>query len=288
MKCQYCASHLTHVVHHNERHKVDKSFGPFDLFECRSCGSLGTAEPPSPERLAQFYRGYDEFRPQWYNAAAAEGALAAQYNFYARFLARYVSARQSWVDIGAGHGEVANLLSQIRAHAPGQAIDIGDRPPALASEVGYDSIDLNAPDWVTAVGRQFDCVFSVAVWEHVLSPADFAREALSLVAPGGRLTLICPDYGSLARRALNRSWPYFEPGEHISIPTRAGAKACLEKACANLGLHDARIRAAPLNVGYSLRYLFNVLRLRPLAALIPPGLSTPLPTGILAATVERA
>lgn len=185
MKCQYCASHLTHVVHHNERHKVDKSFGPFDLFECRSCGSLGTAEPPSPERLAQFYRGYDEFRPQWYNAAAAEGALAAQYNFYARFLARYVSARQSWVDIGAGHGEVANLLSQIRAHAPGQAIDIGDRPPALASEVGYDSIDLNAPDWVTAVGRQFDCVFSVAVWEHVLSPADFAREALSLVAPGG-------------------------------------------------------------------------------------------------------
>ena len=42
--------------------------------------------------------------------------------------------------------------------------------------------------------------------------------------------MICPDYGSFARRALGRAWAYFEPGEHLSIPTREGALACVRRA----------------------------------------------------------
>src|SRR6185312_15914968 len=109
---------------------------------------------------------------------------------------------------------------------------------------------------------------------------NLTQESLSLVAPGGRLVMITPDYGSLARRVLNRSWPYFEPGEHISIPTLVGAEACVDRAKESLGLHGVEVRAFRLNVGYSLRYLFNVLRLRPLAAITPPGLAVPLPTGV--------
>ena len=139
------------------------------------------------------------------------------------------------------------------------------------------------------MGRQFDLVFSVAVWEHVLAPVDFARECLSLVAPSGSLVLIAPDNGSLAARVLGRRWPYFEPGEHIFIPTRRGARDCLSRAADALGLRGnaVEIVVRPLLVGYSLRYLTKVLRLERLSSLIPPSVAAPLPTGILLARVRR-
>lgn len=287
MRCPYCASADLETAYRGEFHKVDRSFGPFDLGACGRCGSLATVNPPSPDRLAEFYRRYDQFRPDWYKAGAAAGALRAQYEFYARHVGADLAAGRTWIDIGAGHGEVSNLLAERHPDCAGTAIDIGERPSSLRAETGYESIDLNRPGWLDMLGRRFDRVFAVAVWEHVLDPGQFAREALSLVAPRGRLILICPDYGSLARRILGRRWPYFEPGEHISIPTREGARRCLEAACADLGLDGAVVRAKPLNVGYSLGYLSSVLRLRPLAALIPPGWSAPLPTGILSATIQR-
>ena len=55
--------------------------------------------------------------------------------------------------------------------------------------------------------------------------------------------MICPDYGSFARRALGRAWAYFEPGEHLSIPTREGALACVRRAATELGLRPEQYRA---------------------------------------------
>jgi hypothetical protein len=143
---------------------------------------------------------------------------------------------------------------------------------------------MNARDWVGAVGgAKFDYVFSVAVWEHVLDPYVFASECLSLVGDGGTLVMICPDYGSLARRLFGRRWPYFEPGEHLSIPTQIGATACIKRAAYERGYGRAEIRVSTssLWVGYSIKYLLNVLGLDVAARFVPSALSAPLPTGIL-------
>jgi SAM-dependent methyltransferase len=230
--CPYCGSSNLAVTHRNLRHKVDTSFGPFDIMRCADCGSAATRNPPAPSRLAEFYTHYHLHRPDWYNRAAASTALVAQYRFYANFLARQMQGAGSprWIDIGAGHGEVANLLAAQLPSASGLAVDITGRPSQLAPDIEYRSLDMNAPEWLGALGSTFDFVYSVAVWEHVLDPQAFATQALSLVAPGGTLVLICPDYGSAARRVLGQRWPYFEPGEHLSMPSRAGARACLIRA----------------------------------------------------------
>jgi len=285
MLCIYCGSLALKTAYTREFHKVDRTFGPFDLCECTSCGSLLTENPPTPERLGEFYRNYHRFRPDWYTAAALSGALSSQYRFYARLLAKVMKKQTRWLDVGAGHGEVANVLAD--SCPQGLAADIGGRPDSLDATVGYREIDLNSAGWADSLNDEFDHVFSVAVWEHVLAPVEFARNCLSLVAKGGTLTLICPDYGSLARKVTRRRWPYFEPGEHISIPTRSGANACLDRATRDLGLDDHRIMVRTLNVGYSLRYLANVLRLNAVASLIPPDLAAPLPTGLLIAVVQR-
>lgn len=288
--CPYCGLNGGVIVHHSQWHKVDRSFGPFDLFRCPGCGSAGTANPPCPERLNAFYQHYDKHRPQWYHAAARDSSLEAQYRFYARRISRFLPRPEaSWIDVGAGHGEVASLLHEHRPSSSGVATDIAKRPARLPPPVEYVSCDLNQPHWAKVVGRRFDLVFSVAVWEHVLAPADFARECLSLVAPRGSLILIAPDNGSLAARVLGRHWPYFEPGEHIFIPTRIGARDCLMHAADMLGLRSESvdITVRPLLVGYSLRYLTNVLRLNRVSSMIPPSAAAPLPTGVLLARVRR-
>jgi len=287
--CPYCGSADSAIRYRQAYHKVDRSFGPFDLFECRTCGSLGTLNIPSDDRLAAFYRAYNQHRPQWYTNAAASSALGAQYRFYAQYLERLMprKAATSWVDIGAGHGEIANLLLSLRPESSGCAIDIAAAAPALDGRVGYRSIDINGGDWVEALGAKFDFVYSVAVWEHVVCPMAFARESLSLVAPGGVLVMICPDYGSFARRALGRAWAYFEPGEHLSIPTREGALACVRRAATELGLRPEQYRAesSSMWVGYSIRYVLQVLRLPWLASAVPPTRAAPLPTGALATVI---
>ncbi|ABE37994.1 Methyltransferase type 11 [Rhodopseudomonas palustris BisB5] len=289
MECSFCGSELIDIVFVGEVHKVDHTFGPFDLARCRHCGSLCTLNAPTPARLASFYRDYHLHRPNWYNAASANGALDAQYSFYARYTANALaSSNDEWVDIGSGHGEVANLLSDYRPSSRGAAVDIGERSAGLSSKVEYYPRDLNAEGWATQLGRQFDMVFSVAVWEHVRSPLSFATECLSLVRSGGTLLLIAPDYGSVAATLLGRRWPYFEPGEHLSIPSRLGAVDCLKLAAGSLGHSDARVRSRSLWVGYSASYLFSVLGMRAIANMIPPKIAVPLPTGILVATVDLA
>lgn len=289
IQCSMCTSSNVRINYRNVFHKVDKSFGPFDLFLCGECGSMGTANPPSAERLAKFYQHYDEHRPVWYNAGAASEALAAQYRFYAKFLSGHMPEQsKTWVDIGAGHGEVAQILKALRPETRGILLDIGERPPGLAESLEHKAIDLNQRGWLAAVGRKFDFVYSVAVWEHVVSPIEFAEEALSLVAPGGKLILITPDNGSLARRVLGTRWPYFEPGEHLTIASRSGADACIRISAGNIGLpiSQLKIQSIPLHVQYSISYLFRVLRLDAIAKFVPVLWSAPLPTGILCTIVE--
>lgn len=283
VECSFCRSPKLDTRYTDVRHKIDAAFGPFDLYECGTCGSMGTRNPPTPDRLAEFYRKYEEFRPDWYLAASKSGALSAQYKFYADFVSRQF-AGHSWVDVGAGHGEISSILA--RKHADGVAVDIGPRPKSLDESVHYMSVDMNEENWHRQINRVFDTVFSVAVWEHVIQPGQFARECLQLVGRKGRLIIICPDYGSFARKVLNRSWPYFEPGEHISVPSKIGARHCIQREAAILGL-DVNIEVKNLNVGYSIQYLLQVLRLRSMAKLFPPEIAAPMPTGVLTAIVSR-
>jgi SAM-dependent methyltransferase len=265
-ECCFCGGHVT-LRHHNQFHKVETTFGPFDFGECDDCGSGVTLNPPSPERLARFYATYDQWRPDFYKSA--DGELDAQYHSYAARLLPLVPDG-SWIDIGGGHGEVANLIA--KDNPAGTMIDIGPRPDGLT--IDYRSVDLNNPDWEIP---SFDFAYSVAVIEHVLSPARFIAQSAALVRPGGSLAIICPDYGSMARRLLGKAWPYYLPGEHLNVPSREGMRRSLTRA----GLQNIDVRS--ITVGYNLRYAMAAAGL---SAIKAPDVSLPMPTGVLCATAR--
>ena len=102
--------------------------------------------------------------------------------------------------------------------------------------------------------------------------------------------MVTPDFGAVAARLLKKNWPYYQPGEHLSVPTLVGADMCVRRAGHEIGYSDRQfeVRSRPIWVGYSVSYLLQVLRLKPLARLMPVALTAPLPTGVLSTTVKIA
>lgn len=271
-ECPYCAGRSLEVRYEGEYHQVDRSFGPFSIGQCKVCGSATTLNLPDAKRLAEFYVRYESFRPEWYRQADS-AALAPQYASYARCVVeRHSRSPRRWADVGGGQGEVANLIAAKAPSSHGTAIDIGPRPSTLAAGVQYLQADLNAPSW--SFLEPCDLVFSVATIEHVLNPTAFVRNAAQILAPSGTLVIICPDYGSLGRRLCGRRWPFFLPGEHLTIPTQRGI-ASLMRRVGKLN----NVRANTLTVSYSVAALSRALGV-PLS--IP--ISVPVPLGLLVAS----
>ena len=164
-------------------------------------------------------------------------------------------------------------------------MDLHARPAALAGQtrIEWRCIDVDSERFAESVGQTTDLVISTSVWEHVRLPDRFLGQLLRLLQPGGLLYLLSPDYASPVRRLLGPRWPYFTPGEHLNMPTAAGARECLTRQWRSL--HGAgpapAIHCSPLLLPYTLRYVFRRFGLNAIGRLLPPGLALPLPVGAL-------
>src|SRR5262249_519862 len=59
--CPFCRRDDLRLVYAGGFHKRKKDYGPFDLYECNTCGSALTSPPPSSSRLSDFYASMTEF-----------------------------------------------------------------------------------------------------------------------------------------------------------------------------------------------------------------------------------
>jgi 2-polyprenyl-3-methyl-5-hydroxy-6-metoxy-1,4-benzoquinol methylase len=291
LNCPYCGSVQATVRFVDQFHPVDRCFGPFSFAQCDECGSGFTVNPPSRERLAEFYRNYELRRLEWFKKGREYDGRNAQYDFYARTIARAASKEvKSWIDIGAGAGEVANALSRQWPSARGLAVDIPARPNSLDREVSYRQADINARAWTDGFGK-FDLLYSIAVVEHVADPYALTKAVLSLAAPGATVVVIGPNFRSMASRLLGRRWPLFLPGEHLTMPSLRGMTLCVQRAAKELAIEDRLLDVAvsPLHIRYSVRYTLSVVGMMSgLLKFIPPKVSFPTPAGALCAIVKLA
>jgi SAM-dependent methyltransferase len=267
---------------------VKKDHGPIDFYQCRACGSGVTPIPPSAEQLGALYASFRDGLPDLHREIMEDDPQDALYRLCAQRLLRLIPNKADlvWIDVGAGGGELARIMTELAPNGSGTAIDLHPRPAGLAQlpRLRWVQVDLNEEGFAHKAKLEgtADAVISTAVWEHVLRPDDYARELLSLLKPGGVLYLLCPNYGSMARLGLGRRWPYFTPGEHLNMPTARGARICLEKQWRQLhptGL--PRIVSRPLALPYSFRYVIIRFGLGRIGRLFPPRLSVPMPAGAL-------
>jgi SAM-dependent methyltransferase len=285
-RCWFCGGESLEPIGGGHFHPIRHDFGPFDFLRCADCGSALTANPPSAEQLAALYAGFEDGLPESHRRITQDDPQTAWYARCADRIARLTGLGGEdefhWIDVGAGGGELSALLGARFPHSRGTALDLHERPLALASSsrVEWLRSDVNGR---FADGLQpADVVLSTAVWEHVLRPDQFAGELSELVSPGGLLYLVCPNYASIARRVLRTSWPYFTPGEHLNLPTPQGARRCLERAAPGCAA-----ASRPMLLTYTVRYVLRRFGLERLGRLVPAAIGIPLPAGALETTMRR-
>ena len=286
-RCFFCDSTALRQTHAGLYHTVKPDHGPFAFHRCTACGSGLTLSPPSRDQLTALYGFYQDGLPELYRTITRDDPQSALYRLAVKRLMRLANPlpTSTWLDVGAGGGELSLILADVFPRGRGTGIDLHDRPVILAGHerINWLRVDINHDEYAAEVGGGADVVMSTAVWEHVLYPDRFVRNLLRLVNPGGALYLLCPDYGSLARRVMGRRWPYFVPGEHLNMPTPAGALACLARVWREL--HGAGplpvIHCRPLALPYTFRYVLRRFGWDGIGRLLPSQLGIPLPVGAL-------
>lgn len=293
--CFYCGGRDVRLAYLGKFHKLKNDHGPFDFYVCRGCGSGLTLPPPSPTALAEFYGSFEFGLSKFTRGLLLENPSAVWHEKFARRLAdldaRAHAAGFTWIDVGAGGGEIARKLAEHFPASTGLAIDIHDRPPALAdgpANVEWRRIDIARDSFAADLAAKADLVFAIGVWEHVRRPDIFARNLLSLLKPHGIAYFESPNYGSFARRLMGRFWPYFLPGEHLCMPTLKGARLCLSRELASLGDggRSAVVAARPVMLRYSVRFALAKFSMSGLARLVPPTLYAHLPSGAMESVVR--
>lgn len=291
--CAFCGSVELKRTHQGLMHPRKADHGPFEFYKCASCGSGVMRDLPTAGALAALYGSFQNGLPELHRRIMQDDPQHELYALCAKRMLQRAVKREGtvWADVGAGGGELSAIMSRAAPDARGIAIDLHTRPKTLADTraITWIQADLNEEGFVDKnnLGAAADMVISTAVWEHVLQPDQFAGELIRLLKPGGVLYLMCPDYGSIARKVMATGWPYFTPGEHLNMPTVTGARICLERQWSRVrpGAAMPHISSCALSLPYSFRYVLRRFGWDRLGRLLPPRLGAPLPAGALEAVL---
>lgn len=286
--CMYCGG-SAEVYDERAYHRYMPDHGPFRILRCNGCGALLTDPMPNAESLAEMYGSFNN------GMADLPRELRTNYPLNTWFLQCIKHMMKgtgleskpdfSWVDIGAGEGEMAALMLKHFPGHKGTALDFVGVPASLRNTpVTWISTDISSglPEGL----GQADLVFSITVLEHMADPVHFIRSALGLLKPGGVFYFNCPRADSGAAKILGKKWPYYNPGEHLTLPTIAGTRQIMERECRALFKGGYEIMVNPVIMPYPAGFYVGYF-LPFLEKLFPFSFDIYFPTGLLECRVKR-
>ena len=296
-ECVFCASDNAKLVAGNTWHPVATDHGPFDLYKCNHCGSAFTFPLPSEDQLTALYNRFADGLIPATRDIREEYPLDAWYQQCLQHALKrsgksYESGSVfSWIDLGAGKGELSKQIAQQFPASKGCAVDFHNKPDQLKQlgNIEWQSIDMNGDDFATALNGNADLIFIITVLEHLRRPDVFLRNALRLLKPGGCLYLTTPQYGSLASNLLGKRWPYIIPGEHLNIPSLRGMEILAKRSAEDVGQkNNLIVKVRPTVIPYAAGYYAKHFGLNFLTAVLPKKFLLRIPTGILEASIITA
>jgi SAM-dependent methyltransferase len=200
---------------------------PLDKEACAICGLVRRQAHVSRTLFASGYTLYDH--PP--GAAREEARQQA----YAEWLSSQVAtAPRSILDLGCGNG---SLLLALGRRWPGARLRGLDPSPESVARARDAGIDAQCGSVGIAGVDPADVVVSVNVIEHVEEPRAFLQSMATLVAPGGRALVVCPDGGI--------AWLELLFADHLWSFSRAHVHHMAAKA----GLEVVDWTAAPPGLG---------------------------------------
>ncbi|HEX5667270.1 MAG TPA: class I SAM-dependent methyltransferase [Chitinophagaceae bacterium] len=286
--CIYCGAEAK-IFDKRAYHRYAPEFGPFRIFICKSCGALLTNPVPDDEVTGAMYRSFDGGMFSKARELRRKYPLKTWFRQCLKHMMQNTGLENkkdfTWIDIGAGEGEMSELmLSQFPNHE-GTVLDFHSVPERLRNQpVNWIATDLNKTFPVEL--EQADLVFAITVLEHMADPVNFIRSALGLVKPGGVLYFNCPRTDCNAFKILGKKWPYYIAGEHITIPSIRGLQKLMDRECARLFKEGYEVRVRPVILPYPFGFYLGYY-LPFLERVLPFSFNVYLPTGLLECQVIR-
>jgi SAM-dependent methyltransferase len=297
LRCPFCNGGLS-IKFENLYHPIESGHGPFNTMLCENCGSWQVSPLPTPESLDDLYGGFIDGLPELHRKITSNDIQTGVYKKCLQRIKKITKFDQaktfSWIDVGAGGGELSSLMADAFPNSTGVSIDLHSCPNEVLlknPQIQWNQVNLNNRNFTDELGS-YDLVISLSVWEHVLRPDQFVTSLLKLLRPMGVLYLLSPNSGSFAAKMLGKKWPYHIPGEHLSIPTPNGAIECIKREWLDIEKSGnqkslIQIRSNSILLPYSLKYIVRRFGLELLGSAIPAGIGFGVPAGALETTVKR-
>jgi SAM-dependent methyltransferase len=203
---------------------------------CRRCDFVFVNPRPTLAALADYYSLRTTPKPPT-EPAPPPPAIPDPSSYPSRAIAELLRLRPGGgrlLDVGAGGGgfSMAALAAGLTVTAleidPIEARSLAAVPGLRVIPTLFESFD--------APPCSFDYVLMSHVLEHAHDPRSWIAKAAPLLSPGGILAVMLPQFDSIYRYLGGTRDPYFIPPEHLNHFNAA----CLNRLCANFGLHEVR------------------------------------------------
>lgn len=165
-------------------------------------------------------------------------------------LARLVGEDKHVLDVGCWRGDLGRVLRAVGCKVVGLDIDkdAAEKASAVLDEVVVADVD-ETPLTALFAGQAFDAVVFGDVLEHLRNPATVLKDAVSLLAPDGRIVISLPNvtHGALRLALLQGRWQMTPEGlldeTHLHFYSRKGLYDLLDAA----GLQADELRGVILD-----------------------------------------
>jgi SAM-dependent methyltransferase len=281
--CDLCGADDPVLLHRGP----DRQLGgqeQFTLVRCSQCGLI--YQSPRPADLGPYYppdyAPFDEVKQKATNRISAY--LRARDE---RALRSLVGRAGRVLEVGCAAGDYLLALRERGWEVTG--VEFSDHAAAIARQRG---LDVRTGDLLGAnlPAEAFDLVLLRHVLEHVPSPSATLAEIHHLLAPGGKVSVLLPNYDSLERILCGAYWHGYDLPRHLFTFTPDTLTDMMERA----GFRVDRIHHTyvPTSYVWSLRYWAQAHGHATLARffrndnLLAIGLFAPL--GLLGAWTGRA
>jgi 2-polyprenyl-3-methyl-5-hydroxy-6-metoxy-1,4-benzoquinol methylase len=192
------------------------SFQHFDYLTCTDCGLVYLNPRLTEEAIKVYYTG-DDFYAQ-YSAGTGyeiqELALRKTFRKFLKQLKKKGLTGGRLLEIGCGYGFLLDEAKNYFSYRVGTEFS----PEAVtharhyADEVFCGGLE-SLPDYL----KEFDCVITFSVIEHVYHPNEFIADIESKLVSNGRLIISTSNVGNFWRKILKSKWPLFIPPEHVCL-----------------------------------------------------------------------
>jgi 2-polyprenyl-3-methyl-5-hydroxy-6-metoxy-1,4-benzoquinol methylase len=235
--------------------------GPFTVMECAACRygmtvpQLGD-EALAPYYSAQYYEGYYE-----HSGGEGRGPLNSLRGWFRRWSAARRYRRPPFTSVGAGPGRMLDVgcgAGGLLEHFAQRGWEIHGIEPsssaaAAAARCGAQVHHGTLRDQPWQHGS-FQLVTFEHSLEHIADPIDAIQRARALLAPGGILIAVMPNWSCWQRRLLFRNrWVHLDlPRHQQHFSPRALARLA---AALDLQVQAVGTTSTAISVAYSIQYL---------------------------------